>query len=122
MIPALGGNTIGGIMMYTNYNKMRYNSEEEQEVMEDLSELGVGFDATPIEEETPQTNNSCRQTATIVDCKKLNVRKSNDIKSDVLVVLDTKSELLVEEVCGDWTHVYTASGISGYVMTKYIKM
>jgi hypothetical protein len=113
-ILALGDNTIGGIVMYTNYNKMRYNSEEEKEVFETPQECYLA----PIPE-IPKPKEPVK--ATIVNCKKLNVRKSNDIKSDVLVVIDNNSELLVEEVCGDWTHVYTASGIPGYVMSKYIK-
>lgn len=93
--------------MHTNYNKMSYYSEEEKDVVEDKI-------LNPKEPE--------QMHGIVVNCKSLNVRKEDNTKSAVLVVLKFNDELLIEEIKGDWVKVYTSSGILGYVMTKYIKV
>lgn len=93
--------------MHTNYNKMSYYSEEEKDVVEDKI-------LNPKEPE--------QMHGIVVNCKSLNVRKEDNTKSAVLVVLKFNDELLIEEIKGDWAKVYTSSGILGYVMTKYIKV
>lgn len=97
--------------MHTNYNKISYYSDEEKEVLEEKVEERI---LTP--QEPKQIHGR------VVNCKSLNVRKEDNTKSNVLVVLNFNDELLIEEIKGDWAKVYTSSGILGYVMTKYIKV
>lgn len=61
-------------------------------------------------------------TGTVINCTKLNVRAEPDAKSDVLCVLDVKSEIKidVDKSSDKWFRVCTATGIEGYCMRQYI--
>lgn len=57
----------------------------------------------------------------VVNCKKLNVRKSPDLKADVLTVIDAKAKVVIDESKSteDWYKV-RVKGIDGFCMKKYI--
>lgn len=121
--------------MSTNYNKMRYNSEKKpfvnqpivpvitEEVIEPKLE-GLNASLMIRDEFSNQaiTEEKEAEKVTVVNCKKLNVRKFADVKSQIIDVVKVDTELLLRTIVGDWTYVRTKSGLSGYVMTKYIKI
>jgi hypothetical protein len=59
-------------------------------------------------------------TAAVVAVYSLNIREKPDIDSNVLCVAEPHSHLLVENIIGDWAHVYTEQGIEGYAKKEYI--
>jgi hypothetical protein len=61
------------------------------------------------------------KTAKVISSGKLNVRKTPGKDGTVLCLINPGSKLLVEGVNDGWAHVYTESGIEGYVMSEFIK-
>jgi uncharacterized protein YgiM (DUF1202 family) len=59
--------------------------------------------------------------ATVTSSGQLNLRKSPTTDSKVLCRLDKGAKLMVEDTRDNWAHVYTSSGLEGYVMSQYIK-
>lgn len=59
----------------------------------------------------------------VVGCAKLNVRAEANLFSDVVCVLDARSEIEidVEKSDKDWFYICTAAGIEGYCMRKYVE-
>lgn len=97
------------------YNKMFKDDEPKLE--------GVNTDITVCDEreETPTPPAPKKQLkATVVNCKRLNVRNDPDAKSNVVEVLDAGSELTIDDVENGWVKVQTESGVAGYVMDKFI--
>lgn len=58
----------------------------------------------------------------VVNCLRLNVRKEPNKDSEVLFSIPLKAEVMIEESASteDFYKVYTASGIGGYCMKKFI--
>lgn len=83
-----------------------------------ISAMHENWDVVPLKEvPTPKEP----ELARVDNCKKVNLRKSPDITSEVLTVLILDSEVLVEDILDGWAYVITATGIVGYIMDKYIK-
>lgn len=60
----------------------------------------------------------------VVDCVKLNVRKSPSADATVIteIPVGTKVQIIDEESTKDFHHVCTATGIDGFCMKKFIKV
>lgn len=58
----------------------------------------------------------------VVDCAKLNVREEPSTDAQVVCVLDVMSEIKVdtEKSDNEWFKIYTANGIEGYCMRKFV--
>lgn len=76
----------------------------------------------PVEETVETISLSETVVGTVINCTKLNVRAEPDSKSDVLCVLDVKSEIKIDvgESTNDWFRICTATGVDGYCMRKYV--
>ncbi len=65
-----------------------------------------------------------RKTATgvVVNCSKLNIRKKPNLNSEILCLINVKDKLEIDErrSTDDFYKVFTATGISGYAMKKYL--
>ena len=55
-------------------------------------------------------------------CGKLNIREAPDLYSNVLLVAEEYTKLVIDmhKSTRDWFHVYTESGVDGYCMKKYV--
>lgn len=62
------------------------------------------------------------RTGVVVDCVKLNVRKSPAADATILaeIPVGTKVQIFDEESTKDFHHVCTATGIDGFCMKKFI--
>lgn len=60
----------------------------------------------------------------VVDCVKLNVRKSPAADATILaeIPVRTKVQIIDKESTKDFYHVCTATGIDGFCMKKFIKI
>lgn len=60
----------------------------------------------------------------VVDCVKLNVRKSPADDATILaeIPVGTKVQIIDKESTKDFYHVCTATGINGFCMKKFIKV
>ena len=60
----------------------------------------------------------------VVDCVKLNVRKSPAADATILaeISVGTKVQIIDKESTKDFYHVCTATGIDGFCMKKFIKI
>lgn len=58
----------------------------------------------------------------ITDCKKLNIRKEPNVKSEVLCVIDYNSEVIVDDKLStsDFYAICTSSGIEGFCVRKFV--
>ena len=58
----------------------------------------------------------------VVNCAKLNVRAKPEANAEVVHVLDTMSEIVinVNKSTEEWFSVCTASGVEGYCMRKFV--
>lgn len=79
------------------------------------------------ENNTPEVIEEVVETTllgTVVDCKKLNVRKHPSIKSDVVCIISEASEVIInnEKSRNDFYKVTTSAGIEGFCMKKYIRI
>lgn len=61
-------------------------------------------------------------TGVVVDCNSLNVRAMPDRKADVVSILMNGDEVQVNvtDSYDEWYHVFTATGLDGFCMKKYI--
>ena len=59
----------------------------------------------------------------VVGCARLNVRSAANLFADVVCTLNAQSEIEinVEKSDKDWFYIYTATGIEGYCMRKYVE-
>lgn len=64
------------------------------------------------------------RTGVVVDCVKLNVRKSPATDATILAEIPAgiKVQIIDEESTKDFHHVYTATGIEGFCMKKFIEI
>lgn len=100
-----------------SYNKM-YVQEEPQTPPEEI------FPAPVIQEEPVHVEEPKSGAGVVVGCVRLNVREHPSSEADVLCTLPAMSQVLVdlENKCGDWLHVFTASGQEGYCMKRFIEV
>ena len=58
----------------------------------------------------------------VVKCAKLNIREEPSGDADVVCVLDVMSEIKIDPSKSDneWLKVFTATGIEGYCMRKFV--
>lgn len=96
-----------------NYSKM-YLPDDQSIVTEEA-----------VEQHTEETKpEATTVTGTVIKCAKLNVREQMNTNSAVLCVLPASAEVTVleDEKHDEWYHVFTASGIEGFCMKKYIQL
>lgn len=113
-------------MSKKNYSKF-YNNDVKEPVVEEVVETPVE-EATPeveeVVEEKPVKKQEAAKTVIgcVTDCSKLNIRKSPNINSPALCVIDTGAKLTINEAksTADWYSVVTPSGVKGYCMRKFV--
>ena len=72
-----------------------------------------------VNEPTPETT----KIGIVVDCSRLNVRKSPNLKADVLCEIKTSVEVtILSESKKDFYKVVLKDGTEGYCMKKHIKI
>jgi uncharacterized protein YgiM (DUF1202 family) len=99
---------------HNNYNKM-FN-EKNREVVNREPNDEQKLEVEPSEEKSKEP-----RMAKVISPGKLNVRKGPDKSSDVICLVSPDANILIEDVDGDWAHIYTDVGIEGYVMVEFIK-
>jgi uncharacterized protein YgiM (DUF1202 family) len=129
---------------YTNYSKMS-NSENATSDPIDVVEVDNKIDstvatativvdepvvvtpaepvvATPAEPEVAPTPPAKPVKGKVVGCERLRVRKLPDKNSEVLGVVTEDSKIMIDpnKSTTNWYAVYTAAGLEGYCMKKYI--
>jgi hypothetical protein len=59
---------------------------------------------------------------TVVNCAKLNVRANPSITAEIVCVLTAGSEIEINisKSTDEWFNVYTAAGVEGYCMRKFV--
>lgn len=77
-----------------------------------------------IEEQFPAQIEQRLVTGIVVDCRKLNVREQMHTGATVLCELPVSAEvqIIADEYHNEWYHIFTASGIEGFCMKKYIEI
>ena len=112
---AHGGTDKGGIEMA---KRKMPTMEKEQILVEETPTL------TPVGHEEPGLDQGKPNLVSgiVVGCRKLNVREQMYTGATVLCELPVSTEVKVVagEYHEDWYHVFTASGIEGFCMKKYI--
>lgn len=105
-----------------SYNRM-YNNEpvEKKEVAPVESEAETVETVEAVAESVVETK-SVTKTGVVVDCTGLNVREYPDRKANVISILmaDSEVQVNVDEALDEWYHVFTATGLDGFCMKKYI--
>lgn len=104
----------------TNYSKM-YASPDEAPIRNDIVGLVVNEpDVVDVQDEPAKEPETI--TGIVVDCNSLNVREEPSRKANVLTILmaGTEVQVAADEMLDEWYHVYTASGLDGFCMKKYI--
>lgn len=69
-----------------------------------------------------ETNSGAVAKGVVANCAKLNVRVKPSVKTDVVCVLDAKTEVTidVDKSNDEWLKVRTAAGADGYCMRKFV--
>jgi uncharacterized protein YgiM (DUF1202 family) len=94
--------------------EIKENKVEEQVVPTEIVE-----EVTEVKEEKVEETPVVKYK--VNNCKKLNIRKKADIKSNVVCIVDETNELTIEEIDNkEWVKVITDSGKKGFCMKKYI--
>ena len=75
-------------------------------------------------EETPIPEIKEIKTGIVVDCDKLNVREEPRSDADIICTIEKNSEVMIDEYesTNNFYRVFTASGIEGFCMKKYISV
>lgn len=130
---------------YSLYSKKTENSEnvsnqmiiKESEVkeIEGVNEIPEGtevLDKVVIVPDNEENQNEDKLTVeflegVVVGCNKLNVRKSPDINSEVLCIINNGDKVKVKKTNSpiqlkDFYMVCTVTGIEGYCVSKYIEI
>lgn len=111
--------------MKNNYNKF-YNEQRgnrannnavDESAKTDLSEDEI---KDVLEKDTTTPPNEPKDFK-VVNCSNLNVREKADRSSAVKVIIKAGAKVVVEEIVEDWAHIYTDSGVEGYVMKEFIE-
>lgn len=116
---------------YANKNKVENEVVEETviaeapevEVVTNMAEVTMMPEIDLVEEtvETVAVPN-IPIAGTVVNCSRLNVRAEASADADIVCVLNGKSEVEidVDKSTRDWFYVYTAAGLEGYCMKKFV--
>lgn len=80
------------------------------------------MEVKPVQETVKTTTLHSDVSGVVVNCAKLNVRSEPSVTSEVVCVLDVMSEIKIDAAKSDnqWLKVYTATGIEGYCMRKFV--
>lgn len=72
--------------------------------------------------EAPKAEVKTIVPGTVSGCAKLNVRVKPTTDSDVLIVLDNGSEVMIDPArsTNEWLKITTAAGIDGFCMRKFV--
>lgn len=85
----------------------------------DATEIAeVPGDVIAVEDDIPVVEPT---KATVVNCEKLNVRKSASKDATVLLIIPVGTILEVDFYDNDWAHVRIPDDKEGYVMREYLK-
>ena len=113
-------------MSKTNYNKMHYNKpaevekpvEVEQPVEETVEEV-VTETEQPVEETVTKPE---PKMGVVTECMKLNVREEPNADANIVCTINLATEVEIDEANSteDFYKIYTASGIEGFCMKKFI--
>lgn len=115
---------------YTNYSKMSApeNTKAPVDVPETVDEPKVvETEPTPVTQVNPEPEVTPPASeppveGKIVGCERLNVRKLPDKNAEILGVVTEGSKVQIDlsKSTTNWYAVYTAAGLEGYCMKKYI--
>ena len=77
-----------------------------------------------IEEHEKSQNSEDVKIGFVTNCKKLNVRKEPKTDSDIVCEIDYQTELMIDEneSTEEFYKVFTAAGIEGFCMKKFIEI
>lgn len=83
---------------------------------------GLRAKCSPVDEAAPAEMVRNFATGVVTDCLRLNIRKTSSPDGEVLAIIDLLSEVLVdlEASTDEFYKVFTAAGIEGFCMKKYI--
>jgi uncharacterized protein YgiM (DUF1202 family) len=98
--------------MKKNYNKMfdeNMQKEKDEEIVKTLEKK---------KDEVPPAE---PKTFTVTSKGKLNVRKTAGRDGELVCQIGSGEKVQVESIEDEWAHIYTSSGIEGYVMAEFIK-
>ena len=111
---------------HRNYNN--YSKPTVPEVVKEAEDIEL--DAAPIEDVVPEVDPEpevepappAEPKTGIVTANKLNIRKLPSPTAEVAVIVDKGAKLMIdpEYETVEWVKVYTASGIEGYCMKKFV--
>jgi len=107
---------------YTQYSSKKHNVNEfETETLNNVKMEYERFENENVEQEVVKPA-SQSVVGIVANCTKLNVRTEPAGDSDIVCVLPAKTELKidVDKSTDEWFAVYTAAGVEGYCMQKYI--
>lgn len=110
--------------MKNNYNKFyneqrgnRANNAVDESAKTDLSSDKI---KEALEKDTTTPPNEPKDFK-VINCSNLNVRKKADRGSSVKAIIKAGQKVVVEEIVDDWAHIYTDSGVEGYVMKEFLE-
>lgn len=110
------------IIKYKKENaKVRTNYSRFEKPKETKTELEKEVQTSPVKIPEVSLSKGVYPKATVIGCIKLNVRSAPNKLGNILAVIDQGSNMLVRSTKDYWAHIYTDSGIDGYVMEEFIK-
>lgn len=104
---------------YTKYSNNQHNKREPEEIKTPTVEAVEEAVTETVEEvATPAEP----KQGVVTDCVKLNVRKEARPNAEVVCIIDASTTLMIseEESTEEFYKVYTAAGLEGYCMKKFI--
>ena len=87
-----------------------------------IEEHAVITEASPEVTEINEEPVAAPKIGIVTDCSKLNVREEPSAKSAIVCVVDCSTDLMIEDERSteDFYKVYTATGVEGYCMKRFI--
>lgn len=105
----------------TNYNNPNVEVTEEVKMVVDQAETEVVKPV--IMHETVETVTLPKAvTGVIVNCNKLNIRTKPSVDADVVTILNSKSEIVIDTARSNdnWLKITTAAGVEGFCMRQFV--
>lgn len=104
---------------YTKYSNNKRDKREPEEVKTPKVEAVEEVIQETIEEVVAPSE---PKQGVVTDCLKLNVRKEPDSTAEVVCTIDASTTVVIseEESTEEFYKVYTAAGLEGYCMKKFI--
>lgn len=108
-----------------NYNKPAVEDTTENIVIPEVNYTFVELHDVkmePVNETVDTVTLPKTVTGTVFNCAKLNVRSKPDTDAEVLTILDTNAEVVIDPArsINDWLKITTAAGVEGFCMRKYV--